>query len=123
MDVGADAAELPGRAAPRRIRSRVAASDASKPDDAPPDRDRHTEVGGPPTGPAPRYSESALGPSAPPGPRPPRAAAGAPPGYRVVWALLAAAAVAGGGTAVWALTRPPEKQIVTQPAPPAAAAT
>ena len=114
VDVGTDAAELPR---PRRTSKDPfarPANDAGKPDEAPPDRDRHTEVGGPPTGPAPRYSEVALKASAPPA----APAASAPPGYRVVWALLAAAAVAGGGTAVWALTRPPEKQIVTQPAPP-----
>jgi serine/threonine protein kinase len=121
VDVDPDAAEPPR---PRRTSkdpfSRGASADAfprpeseaGKLDKAPPDRDRHTEVGGPPTGPAPRYSEGAI---KPPAPAPARAPA--PAGYRVVWAILGAAAMAGGGTAVWALTRPPEKQIVTQPVP------
>ena len=85
-------------------------TDAQKLAGASVDRDRHTEVGGPPTGPAPRYSESAI--------KPPGKPAGAPTGHRAVWAGLALAAFAGGGTAVWALTRPPEiQQVVTEPQP------
>jgi serine/threonine protein kinase len=80
------------------------------------DPDRNTEVGGPPTGAAPRFSERALKDR--PAPR-----ASAPPGHRIVWAALALA-LAGGGTAVWALTRPPEiKQVVTEPPPPPPAPT
>jgi hypothetical protein len=74
------------------------------------DKDRHTEVGGPPTGQVPRISESVI--------------KGAPAkgrlsgGHRVVWAALALAALGGGGTAVWALTREPAPQkIATEPPP------
>jgi hypothetical protein len=75
------------------------------------DRDRHTEVGGPPTGQVPKAGESVLRlPAPPPAPR----------AHRVVWAGLALAAIAGGGTAVWALTREPEppRQPVALPLPP-----
>jgi serine/threonine protein kinase len=76
------------------------------------DPDRHTEPGGPPTGAAPRFSESAIKDR--PAPK-----AGAPRGHRAAWAGLVLAAAAGSGTAVWALTRPPEiKQIVTEPPRP-----
>jgi hypothetical protein len=113
VDVGASsAAPRPRRTSgdPFPRRGTEADADAHRPDGPAMDRDRHTEVGGPPTGPAPRYSESVL--------KPPATPAGAPASYRVVWIALAAAAVASGGTAVWALTRPPEiKQVIAEPPP------
>jgi eukaryotic-like serine/threonine-protein kinase len=71
------------------------------------DPDRHTEVGGPPTGPAPRYSEVAIKA------KPPTTTQRS---HRTAWAIAVLAALAGGGTAVWALTRePPRQQVVIQP--------
>lgn len=74
------------------------------------DPDRFTEVGGPPTGQVPKAGESVARLAA---------ARGAPPSHRVVWAGLALAALAGGGTAVWALTREPEvpRQPIAEPGP------
>ncbi len=85
--------------------------------DAARDRDRHTEVGGPPTGQVPKLGESAVRGT-------PAAKAGASGGHRVVWAGLALAAIAGGGTAVWALTRTPEGSgpVAAVPPPPDAPA-
>jgi serine/threonine-protein kinase len=70
------------------------------------DPDRHTEVGGPPTGQVPKLSERAARG---------RPTGAAPAGPRVIWAALALA-VAGGGAAVWALTRDPPAPIVIAPA-------
>ena len=84
-----------------------------QPDDAPHDPDRHTEVGGPPTGPVPRYSESALK-----GAAPPRSRAS---GQRAIWIGLVLAAAAGSGATVWALTRAPAPApvaLVPTPLPP-----
>jgi eukaryotic-like serine/threonine-protein kinase len=99
-------------------RPRSTSGSPSRPDtqqlyEASQDPDRRTEVGGPPTGQVPRYSESVIkgGPSA-------KGRAAASGGHRVVWAALVLAAVAGGGTAVWALIREPApRQVVTEPAP------
>jgi serine/threonine protein kinase len=98
-------------AAPRARRASphgLASADASR------DPDRHTEVGGPPTGPVPKLGDSAVKGLA--------AASGrAPGGHRVILAALALAALAGGGTAVWALTRTPEvprPQVAELPPPP-----
>jgi serine/threonine protein kinase len=77
------------------------------------DPDRHTEVGGPPTGAVPKLGDSAVR-GLP--------AARAPGSHRVIWAALALAALAGGGTAIWALTRTPEvprpQQAELPPPPP-----
>ncbi|HSK03264.1 MAG TPA: serine/threonine-protein kinase [Kofleriaceae bacterium] len=77
------------------------------------DPDRHTEVGGPPTGAVPKLGDSAVK-------GPPKARA--PGGHRLIWAALALAALAGGGTAIWALTRTPEvprpQQAELPPPPP-----
>jgi eukaryotic-like serine/threonine-protein kinase len=78
----------------------------------PHDRDRHTEVGGPPTGQIPKVRESVV--------QLPGRKAAVPRSHRAVWAGLALAAIAGGGTAVWALTRsPPAREpVVESPRPP-----
>jgi tRNA A-37 threonylcarbamoyl transferase component Bud32 len=77
------------------------------------DPDRHTEVGGPPTGVVPKLAESAVKST---GAGKGRVSGG----HRAVWIALSLAAVAGGGTAVWALTRTPAapRQVVTEPRPP-----
>jgi hypothetical protein len=89
------------------------------------DKDRHTEVGGPPTGQVPKVGESVVKMKAVKAP-PPR-------GHRAVWAGLALAAIAGGGTAVWALVIrtppaadkrvPADAAMVTPPPPVADAGT
>jgi hypothetical protein len=116
VEVGAEVEVNTRVAAPRARR----ASDKSPADsaiqklyDVSHDKDRHTEVGGPPTGQVPKAGESVI--------KLPAAARQAPRSHRVAWAGLALAAVAGGGTAVWALTRstePPKQPVVEQPVIP-----
>lgn len=82
----------------------------------PRDKDRHTEVGGPPTGQVPK--DIVLGDSA--RKLPAVAAASRRRSRRLQWAAIAAIALAAGGAGVWALTRPdpPARVPIAVPPPP-----
>ncbi len=82
------------------------------------DRDRRTEVGGPPTGPAPKDLEPDAEPAAAPGTNPTTGAGVATPAAprRALWAALVVVALGGAGAGVWVIARrsaePPLARVV-----------